>query len=169
MKKAVIIIICILLGIVTFEMIYPRVAYKMEYKSANTSIYVEYKEVTNYTKQEVKSKLEELLGLSCYFYQEKDLGEEISGVSYLMFRFIIIEKDLNINDYIEVLCHEMIHLKYNTLNERFTQYKTFEVLYNSEFNQVALNIAYNMKHGIYPYEYDCYAYIVEYLKQVQFI
>jgi hypothetical protein len=169
MKKAVIIIICILIGVCVFEMIYPRFAHKLEYKSATTTIYVEYKEVTDYTKEEVKNKLENILGVNSYFYVEKDLDEDISGFTYLMFRLIVIEKDLSINDYIEVLCHEMIHLKYNTIDERFTQYKTFERLFESEFRQVALNIVHDMQWGVYPYEYECYAYIVDYLKQVQFI
>jgi hypothetical protein len=63
----------------------------------------------------------------------------------------------------------LLHLKYNTINERYVQYQTFVTLFNSEFRQIALNIVYKMQEGKYLYEYNCYAQIYDYLKEVNFI
>ena len=136
----------------------------MPYVYATHSIYMEYKDTTyNYSNMEIKEKLEDLVGVNHYIYKEQNI--ERRGRTLLMFRIITIQRNLSQMLYIDVLCHELLHLKYYSINERFVMYKTFITLYNSEFKQVAINIAYRMKHGYYPYKYECYAQIVEYLEK----
>lgn len=170
--KAKIIIIClsILLFIVGFEAIYVRVAHKMEWRATQFVIEVEYKDVDyGYSKKQIRNKIEKLTGVNIYLYKEKYLREGDKGICFPMFRFVIIDKNLTQNEYIECICHELTHLKYNTVNERYVQYQTFVTLFNSEFRQIAINIVYKMQYGEYLYEYECYAQIYDYLKEVNFI
>ena len=55
-----------------------------------------------------------------------------------MFRFVIIDKTLIENEYIEVMCHELMHLKYNTINERYVQYQTFVTLFKVNLDKFRL-------------------------------
>lgn len=163
-KTCIIVILAVLLLIVAFQSIYPRFAHRMEYVEPTDIISVQYKEVDyGYSKSTIKDKLKNIVGIKFYIYIEKNISSEYLGKTSFMFRTITLDKNLTNNEYIEVLCHELLHLKYNTANERFTQYQTFVFLYNSEFRQTALNILYKMQYGYYAYEYNCYSQIVEYL------
>lgn len=172
MKIKIIIIIClsVLLVIIGVDAIYIRTAHKMEWRSAKYVAQVKYEDIDyGYSKKQIRNKLEKLTGQKLYFYKEKTLRDGDKGISSPMLRFVIIDKNLTSNEYIEVMCHELIHLKYNTINERYVQYQTFVTLFNSEFRQIALNIVYKMQYGEYLYEYECYAQIYDYLKEVNFI
>lgn len=163
-KTCIIVILAILLLIVSFQTIYPRFSHIMKYKAPTCSVLVQYKETDyGYSKSTIKDKLENIVGIKFYIYKEKNICSEYLGKTNFMFRTITLDKNLTNNEYIEVLCHELLHLKYNTANERFTQYQTFVYLYNSEFKQSALNIIYKLQHDYYYYEYDCYSQIIDYL------
>lgn len=165
-KTIIILILSILLVIFGVLTIYPHCSHKMKYKHATNTIYIKRVEIEyNYSKQEIRNKLEDITGISWYIYREKNLKEGTYGRTQLMFRTIEVEPSISENKYIEVVCHELLHLKYYTLNERFTTYQTFVTLYNSEFKQVALNMIHDMQYGEYLYEYECYAQIVEYLEK----
>lgn len=172
MKTKIIIIVClsILLFVVGFEAIYIKVSHKMEWRPVEHIVQVEYKDIDyGYSKKQIRNKLEKLTGVTLYFYKEKTLKDGQHGMASPMFKFILVDKNLPENEYIEVMCHELIHLKYNTINERYVQYHTFVTLFNSEFRQTALNIVHKMQYGEYLYEYNCYAQIYDYLKEVNFI
>lgn len=163
-KTCIIVILAILLAITSFQTIYPRLAHKMEYVRPSTIISVDYKETNyNYSKLAIREKLENLVGVNFYIYKEKDTSSKYLGKTDFIFRTITLGKNLKVADYVEVLCHELLHLKYNTADERFTQYQTFVYLYNSEFKQTAINIIYKMNYGYYYYDYNCYSQIIDYL------
>lgn len=163
-KTTILILMSMIFALLLFECIYPRFAHRMDYQIESKYYHAVYSNIDyGYTKQEIRSKLEDIVGVDHYLYFEKSLGEQTAGCTLLMFRTILIASDLSVNEYIEIVCHEFIHLKYNTGNERFTQYQTFITLYNSEFRQIALNIAHDMQAGRYAYEYDCTAQIVDFL------
>ena len=168
-KKMVrsLIIVCeiLLLALFWFEIVNARLV-KMPYEIPNSSIYVEYVNIDyGYTKAELKTKIENLTGQRWYIYREKELEPFTYGQTYIMFRWVEISEDLDLNTYAETLCHELVHLKYNTGDERFTTYQTFVILYESEFRQIALNMLYGQANGQYSYDYDCYAQMVNYLKE----
>ena len=170
MKTKIIIVLSALLLAVGFEAIYVRVAHRMEWIPNKSVVAVEYKDIDyGYSKKEIRNKLETLTGVKWYSYKEKTLKEGNKGMSSPMLRRIVVDKNLTENEYIEVMCHELLHLKYNTINERYVQYHTFVTLFNSEFRQIALNIVYKMQYGEYLYEYVCYAQIYDYLEEVNFI
>lgn len=163
-KTCLIIILALCLSVITFQCIYPRLAHKMSYVAPQHSILIERPNPTYYySKDLIRTKLEYLTGVKYYIYKEKVTKPKYYARTSFMFRTIAIDNSLTINEYVEVLCHELLHLKFNTANERFTQYQTFVFLYNSEFRQTALNILYKMQYGYYAYEYNCYSQIVEYL------
>ena len=164
LKTCIIVILSILSAITSFQAIYPRFSHRMEYVIPNDIIYVSYIDIDyNYSKQDIRLRLESITGIKYYFYTEKSLKNNIMGYTNITLRHITIDSNISNNEYIEVLCHELLHLKYNTGNERFTQYKTFVTLYNSEFKQIANNIVNKMYNGYYHYDYNCYAQIIEYL------
>ena len=163
-KTTILILLYLLFGLLLFESIYPRLAHRMDYQIETGYYRVTYSDIDyGYTRQEIRDKLESLVGVDHYLYFEKTLDNEIAGVTALMFRTIVIDNTLSDNEYIETMCHELIHLRYNVGNERFTQYQTFVTLYNSEFRQIALNIAHDMQIGKYAYEYDCTQQILDFL------
>ena len=164
-RTTIIILLSVLCALLSFLTIYSFTANNMPYK-ASRILSISYTEPTyNYSKTEIRKKLNSITGVSWYIYRDKNLKSEISGQTNLIFRTIEVSPYLTQSEYIEVMCHELMHLKYHTRNERFTQYQTFVTLYNSEFKDVALNIAYNMQYGDYPYEYDCTAQIVDFLEK----
>ena len=112
---------------------------------------------------EIRRDIENIVGIHVYFYSEKRLANDM-GISNPIIRYVIISDDLNYIEYIETICHELCHLKYYTCNERFTQFKTFEHLYNSKYRPIAYKILYDMYRGRYWEDYDCYYQIVEYLR-----
>lgn len=143
--------------------IYPLFSHKMEYVEATDKLNIQYQTIDyNYSREELKAKVEDLVGVKFYFYKDNP-PKDNNGYTLLPIRVVYIDEALSDNDYIEALCHELTHLKYNTRNDRFTQYQTFITLYNSEFRQVALNIAYGLENGYYTEEYNCYAQIVDFL------
>lgn len=92
---------------------------------------------------------------------------DCSGYSRLISRQIVIERQLSTTKLILVLTHELVHLIYFTDNERFVQYKTFCILYesgNETLRAIAMNFAREMiTYNIYPKAYDCGYYILKYL------
>lgn len=163
-KNTILTLCIILVAFLSFLTIYGFTANSMLYKPYN-KINIEYTEPTyNYSKTEIRNKLNHITGVSWYIYREKNLKEDISGRTQLLFRTIEVSPQLTTNEYIEVMCHELMHLKYHTRNERFAQYQTFVTLYNSEFRDIALKIAYDMGERLYEYEDNCYEQIVDFLE-----
>ena len=167
-KIIILIILSGMLAITSFQCIYPIFSHKMDYKSPTKIISVEYNYNLSYpyTRNEVRKKIENIVNVKHYLYFEYSM-KDADGRAVQIIRSVFLNKDTNLNKYIQDICHELIHIKYNTFNERFVQFKTFEYLYNSEFIELAINMIVEMQHGLYPYEYDCYQQIVEFLEKEQ--
>jgi hypothetical protein len=140
----------------------------MEYAKTNEIMY--FSEIdfdTNNSpknRNEIRKDIEDLLNIRFYFYEETKI--EDGGMCNPIIRKILLSSDLTDIEYIEIFCHELCHIKYFTSNERFTQYKTWETLYNSDkYRPVANYILYKMSRRMYYKEYDCYCQILEYLKE----
>ena len=115
------------------------------------------------TKQEIRKLLEDEMDFKNYIYKE---GSE-KNYSVAMFRYINVDKDLDIEQYCIVLCHEMCHIKYFTGNEIYTQFMAFKTLYESD-NEELKTIGtwfgiYVLNRG-YSNNYDCSQLIIDYLK-----
>lgn len=142
----------------------------VEVDNETRQIYINYlnKQVSNSqyksTKQEMRALLEDELDFHDYTYKEVTISN--GGYADMRDRVININKDLSIEQYTTALCHEMCHLKYNNINEIYTQFMTFKTLYESDNEELKMAGTW---FGIYildrEYEksYDCSALIVEYL------
>lgn len=94
----------------------------------------------------------------------------INGRVTIIFNIIEIDEKLNGEMFVIVLTHELVHLKYNTCDERFANFYTFLSLYESSnqyLNYCALVFA-NMifSHSVYCSAYDCCYYISNYLNLI---
>lgn len=149
--------------------IYSKTANQLEYKEAPImSIYTNYADEPKESKQYYKEQIDELLGNPIYIYTEKELTSKgIYGKTYIILRAVILDKSVDIKNYIFTLTHELMHIKYTTACERFINLQTFKVLYESsipEFEYVALWYAKKDMGGVIHKDYSCWGYISEYLK-----
>lgn len=162
-KFAVVCIIFATMSLLSF--IYPKISHKMPYIEPSKVLQVEY-EQTDYKMStgEIRHRIEDLVGVNVYWYKESKLDGRV-GKSNVHLRRVVIDTNATQSDYIETLCHELLHIKHFTANERFVNYKTFVTLYESEFRQVAINMAWEMQNGKVEREYNCLAQICDYLAQ----
>ena len=68
----------------------------------------------------------------------EDLGKNILGNCNIYTSHINVLNSLNGYQLLPVLVHEMVHSKYYTLNERFTEFTTFKLMYESD-NEIVHN------------------------------
>ena len=139
----------------------------VEVDNATRQMYINYlngqvKSVQKSSKQEIRTLLEEELDFRDYIYKEVDISN--GGYAGKFSKIIEINKDLDVETYCFVLCHEMCHLKYESSNEIQTNFMAFKTLYESDNKQLK-NIG--TWFGIYfldgNYENDCSKLIVDYL------
>lgn len=149
------------------------------YKYLNENVSYNFDE-TNRTK--IRTKIENLLDLKFYAYKEynKICNGRAYGQTVLGFRKIKIANYLDTNTYIETFCHEAVHLKYYNCNERWTTFKTFTILFESEdkdFKQCAINWAFRyikcytkdetsncISNNMPEEKYDATYYMINYLR-----
>lgn len=92
------------------------------------------------------------------------------GVSTIPLRTAYIKKGQSGWELLEVITHELVHLKYWSINETFTQFMTFKLLYESD-NEILHNkgkeiaIAQCTNYEFFGTDYDCSWYILNYLKE----
>ena len=90
-----------------------------------------------------------------------------AGITILPFRFIMVDPNQDVRDYLISLTHEFIHLKYMVANETWTQFNTFRILYESKniyLNYLACHLAVEIFSGAFSGEYRCIGNIVNYIK-----
>lgn len=127
-----------------------------------------------YTKEEAKIEIEKIIKPKLYMYLEKDFDKNIANaaITYLVPRIIIVKPNIHIKDYILSYTHELVHLNELVTNERYTNFRTFVILYesgNEQFKNIALEYAYlDMKGRVTP-EYSCWYYIKQYLVEASVI
>ena len=170
MYKKILILEILIFIIVLINLVYMMVANNIPYKECKTQIISEVDEydIKVNSRVETRQKIEDIVGVPNYFYAEKDLSGA-HGLTVLMLRYVVIDIGLNDFDYILSVTHELCHIKYNCMNERFISFKTFEHLYNSEYRDVAMVFAMYQSYGLYPHEYDCAEYINKYLKIYKYV
>ena len=119
----------------------------------------------NSTKQEIRAMLEDELDFHDYTYKEVDISK--GGYAGKFSRIIEINKDLDVETYCFVLCHEMCHLKYESSNEIYTNFMAFKTLYesdNEELKRAGTWFGIYILDREYEKGYDCSKLIIDYLK-----
>ena len=124
----------------------------------------------NVRKSDLKRLVDKLVNIP-HLYTEKGKRMQNWGYSQIMFRRVVINSDLEGEDYVITYTHELMHLKYWCENETYTSFKTFVTLYKSG-NVILRNVAERYAYDVVTNgsfigtEYDCGYYIMEYLKGV---
>lgn len=118
-------------------------------------------------KAKCKAEVENMFGNPKYIYIEVDMDRSFCMPTLFL---IGINKSLTDCNYIQDLTHELIHYTEFTGNERYTQFRTFQLLYESEIpelheagRRLAITEYFSCQHKD---EYNCWYYIKEYLKSV---
>ena len=123
-------------------------------------------QVKDMTIPEIKKQAAKEVPLTwCIQIDVPELGNKGGTCSFLL-GLIQITTNQNSRDYTKALVHERLHLYYYTACERFTQYKTFVTLYESEnlfFKKAGIELAREILSGLYPRSYNCTGQIIEYL------
>lgn len=116
------------------------------------------------SKMEIKKDIDNLFGNTPYIYIECDLGDTLGGLASPIVRSVKIHNTLSLYEYTFDLAHELIHITHCTMNETYTQFEAFKMLYesgNEWFKNCALwEVKYRMGSGtVYDFGY----YVIEYL------
>lgn len=110
-------------------------------------------------KQEIKKRVEKLFNSSLYKLEETELPACVLGEANLLTRKIKIDKRLNNIDFAFTLTHELIHINYMTISERFCNFKAFQLLYESG-DDFLRSVALDAVHGdIHGYQLDDYSFV----------
>ena len=115
---------------------------KLEYKkleSFDYSVYTSLNKLPEFeSREQIKEQLESVFGISCYIYSEVENFKTKSGYIYrgntfLPLRAITISRKATENNvwYAYVLAHEMAHLKFYNVDERYIEFKVVQILYVS--------------------------------------
>ena len=119
------------------------------------------------TQEYIKEEVDKLFPEVNYILNYKPIPGPTAGYTYIMLKLVYIDTNLSLEDYTLTLAHELCHLRYFTANERYTNFKMFQTLYesgNEYFKTVALAHADLDFRGLVTYEYSCAGYIEEYLR-----
>lgn len=106
------------------------------------------------------------LNCTFYFYVEKDLVG-CNGRLNPYTRTIMIRPTIEGLDYGKTFSHELTHLKYYIKNEKYTIYKSFETLYESDnehLHAVGVYIALNQMLHNWSDEYNIRPLLINYFK-----
>lgn len=169
--KAFLIPILIFSLSVTFLNIYSNVNHSMPYKQASiTKVDYMCTRPDHINEQYIKHQIDQIFNCN-YILIKSDFKGELKGKTYIMLKLIVLDNNLSLEDYAITLIHELVHLTHFTVNERYTSFKTFQILYESKneyFKNVALAYANLDFNGKTTKEYSCAGYIEEYLIENKF-
>lgn len=148
------------------QVIYAVSANRLKTVPFNKHVVIEYEEY-NLEKWEYKGLLDELYDIPYFYIECKVPGPYTYGSSVCVFGLVFMETDLSTYNYTIALAHELTHVKYQTVDDTWVNFKTFKVLYESgsePLKSIALQFAQRQFDGCYEGEYDCAYYIYEYLQ-----
>lgn len=121
------------------------------------------------TKSEIKKLVADLYDTPHIYIERDNFKDERLGHSSIILRTTEIKKGLDLAEYATTYAHELAHVKYQVVDETFTEFKAFVTLYesgNAELQNMALRHIQATIYGGYDgTEYDCGYYVIEYLKE----
>lgn len=116
------------------------------------------------SQQEYKSLLDSEIRVKPYILTRITLQQD--GRTFVHYRFININPDVDGVEYCVILAHEMIHLKYMIMDERFVEFTTFKTLYeskNEHLHKAGCYLGLGVLNNGYLEQYNCKGEIIEYL------
>lgn len=165
-KTIIIIVLSVLLFLTISQTCYIRFSNKLEVRSYEyTTLQITSVEIT-LTKSTAKQLIKDLYNTP-HIYIEGTFKDGRTGNSMPLLRYVKMDKNATIHDYIIGYAHELTHIKYQVGNETYVSYMTFVNLYesgNAELKYHAMIYANEVVSGDYAgTDYDCGYYILEYL------
>lgn len=161
--KSIILIILILLVILFVYNASLLFSHRMNYIEYNKAGILINKVEPVKSKQEYKKDIDKMLDVSHIY-----LSNNLITMSFVPTRTVFVDENANIKEYIKSYTHELVHIKYNTRNERFTTYTTITTLYETEdkyLQYLALDYANDVWGGQFvKTKYDCGYQLAEYFK-----
>lgn len=145
---------------------YLTFAHRLPYKPYTKSFLIYTEDFYVPSKEDSKTLIKRYYNV-LHIYIDKELGATTGGFALCMPPIVMIDDDLNGVSYITTYVHELMHIKYQTTNERFVVFMTFKTMYESGsdvLRNCSMELAYMVVSGAYEREYDCGYYILEYLK-----
>lgn len=116
------------------------------------------------SQQEYKYLLDREIRVKPYILTRIKIKED--GRTFPYYRVININPDVDGIEYCVILAHEMIHLKYMIMEERFVEFTTFKTLYeskNEHLHKAGCYLGLGVLNDRYPEQYNCKGEIIEYL------
>ena len=161
-----ILILSICLVFVNF---YSDINHSLPYKECQKqhTIYFDTSRPSYVNKDYIKKQIDKMFNCT-YLLTFNKLNEPVDGISYIPLKLIVLDQDLTCEEFALTLAHELVHITQYTSNERYTTFKTFILLYESQneyFKNIALAYAELDFNGLMPKEYSCAGYIEEYLAE----
>lgn len=153
-----------ILTVLGFVIVYIKLnSYFLPYKSSELlNIEYEIKRPENVNYQTLTEDIDEMFNYPSYNLTFTDFTGSVKGKCYIFSREIILDENLNYEYYTFCLVHELVHLTELTYNERYTNLKAFNKLYNSGneyFKNIALYFANLDLNGAFTEEYSFVGYI----------
>ena len=155
--------------------LYRPMCEKYEYTDIELQYYTNklYREYNFYlhplSNQEYKSKVDDLLTATDYDYYEVELNWlHVSGFSATFFNAILVDDDLEHFNYCKILTHEILHYKTSSSDERYVEYLTFKVLYESDdidLHNVGVELGIHKLEQETKNKYWCKDLIINYLRK----
>lgn len=118
------------------------------------------------TREIVREEVDKLVCVK-YKYSEADLQYPTRGHANIKTNNVVLDKDLSVLFYTFCLTHELMHIKYKSLDERFCNFKAWQTLYESDngyFRNVAMYFANLDLHGGFDYDYQFAGHVELYLR-----
>ena len=157
----------IFLGIgVLCQVVYAVSANRLKVVSFDKYVEIEY-DTPDLEVWEYKGLIDSLYDIPHFYIKCKVPGPYTHGSSVCVFGLVFVEPNLTGYDYAITYAHELTHVKYQTVDDTWVNFKTFKVLYESgsePLRQIALQFADEQFRGCYDGNYDCAYYIYEYLQ-----
>lgn len=162
-QDIVLIVLILLLIIVVSTIWYSHIFRALDYVECNERIEAA-QPIPEMSREEIIEAVNVLTGTNYKIIWERDV--DYSGkVSSIPFdNRVFLDETQSNNNLVWAYTHEILHKKLYSANERFVEFETFKVLYESGikyFQDVALWRASIMWKG--DKEYDCTWYVVQYL------
>lgn len=124
--------------------------------------------ILDITQEQAVELASECVGLKDFTIEyTNNLKSGVVGNSNLITHHIKIKESLIPFQRLPVLVHEMVHIKYYTANERFTEFTTFKLMYESSneiLHEAGRQYAQELCSNDWG-KYDCSYYIVDYFQK----
>lgn len=171
LKVIVVILIIVLIGSITTSIVY-RTHKKLDLvicsEEDDGREYIDYEYSSmGWDRAKCRAEIEKMFGNPKYIYKEVRMDRSFCMA---IIRVIGINDSLYGCDYMHDLAHELVHLTEWVGDERYTEYRTFVRLYESEIPEIH-EAGRRMAIGWYMIrhtksEYNCWYQIKEYLKKI---